>query len=36
MTKWFKSNQYVNLIKYITDCQEHTNNDTDKFKFKKS
>ena len=29
MTKWFDSDSHIILTKYITDHQEHTNNDTD-------
>ena len=34
MIKWFNSNSYTNLTKYINDHQEHTNNDTGKEKNK--
>ena len=34
MIKWFESNPHTNLTKYITDHQEHTNNDTGKEKYK--
>ena len=34
MTEWFDSNPHINLTKYITDCQKHTNNDTDKEMYK--
>ena len=34
MIKWFDSNLHINLTKYITDRQDHTNNDTDKERYK--
>ena len=34
MIKWFDSDPHTNLTKYITDHKEHTNNDTDKKKYK--
>ena len=34
MIKWFDSNPHVILTKYITDHKEHTNNDTDKERYK--
>ena len=32
MIKWLDSSPHANLTKYITDHQEHTNNDTGKEK----
>ena len=34
MIKWLDSSLHTNLTKYITDHQEHTNNDTGKEKNK--
>ena len=34
MTEWFDNNPDINLTKYITDHQEHTNNDKDKERYK--
>ena len=34
VTKWFDSNPHIILTKYITDHQEHTNNDTDEERYK--
>ena len=34
VTEWFDNNPHIILTKYITDHQEHTNNDTDKERYK--
>ena len=34
VTEWFDSNSHTILTKYVTDHQEHTNNDTDKERYK--
>ena len=34
MTEWVDSDPHIILIKYITDHQEHTNIDTDKYRYK--
>ena len=34
MLKWLDSSPHTNLTKYITDHQDHTNNDTGKEKYK--
>ena len=34
VTDWSDSNPHINLTKYINHCQEHTNNDTYKERYK--